>query len=292
MDMGLLDGRTAFITGAARGQGRAHALRLASEGARIIGVDVCKDVESVDYQLATSDDLTDTQRLVEEAGGEILVQQADVRDQGSLDSAFAAGLERFGSIDIAVANAGIVSMAPLHEMTEERWAEMLDINLSGVWRTIKAVAPTMIQQRSGSIVLIGSINSLEATVELGHYTAAKHGVVGVCRTTALELSPFGIRCNVISPGSVDTGMINWQGMYDRFAGQPGGGPHDMHKGGARYSALAPTDVLDPDEISKAVLYLGSDLSSSVTGIVLPVDRGHLLLPKQNTNPATYAEGLA
>jgi SDR family mycofactocin-dependent oxidoreductase len=289
--MGLLDGRTAFITGAGRGQGRAHALRLAQEGAAIVAVDIGRDVDSVPYQLATDDDLAHTAKLVEAAGGRIVTARADVRSQADLDSAVALGLERFGAIDVCVANAGILSLAPIWEMPEQQWQDMLDINLSGVWRTAKAVLPHMIERRSGSIVLTASINSFEASAELGHYTSAKHGVVGLGRTIALEAARYGVRCNVVCPGSTDTGMINWPGMYDRFAGHEGGTHTDLRKGGARYHALAPTDVLAPDDISRAVLYLASDLSNVITGVALPVDRGHLLLSKINMDPASYAPGL-
>jgi SDR family mycofactocin-dependent oxidoreductase len=289
--VGLLDGKTVFITGAGRGQGRAHAVTMAREGAAIIAVDIGQDVETIPYPLATEADLAETAEAVEAVGGKVVTAWADVRSQADLDSAVAAGIDRFGAIDVCVANAGVLSMAPVWELSEAQWSDMIDINLSGVWRTAKAVLPHMVQRRSGSLVLIASINALEASPALAHYTSAKHGVVGLCRTIALETAEFGIRCNVVCPGSTDTGMVNWQGMYDRFAGRPGGTHEDLRRGGARYHALAPADVLAPEEISRAVLYLASDLADAVTGVVLPVDRGHLLLPKVNNNAASYAPGL-
>jgi SDR family mycofactocin-dependent oxidoreductase len=287
----MLDGKTAFITGAGRSQGRAHALRLAREGASIVAVDISQDIETVPYRLATDDDLAQTAKLVEAAGGKIVTARADVRSQADLDAAVALGTERFGAIDICVANAGILSLALIWEMSEEMWQDMIDVNLTGVWHTTKAVLPYMIERRTGSIIITSSINAFEASAELGHYTSAKHGLVGLCRTIALEAAPYGVRCNTVCPGSTDTGMINWQGMYDRFAGHDAGTHEDLRKGGARYHALAPTDVLDPDDISRAVLYLASDLSNVITGVILPVDRGHLLLPKINMDPSSYAPGL-
>lgn len=288
----MLDGKTVFITGAGRGQGRSHALLLAREGARIVGVDIGHDLDTVPYPLSTSDDLARTAKEVEAAGGDMLTVTADVRDQASLDAAVAAGINRFGAIDVCVANAGILSFGSIFEMPEQQWAEMIDVNLSGVWRTAKAVVPHMLARGSGSVVLTASINALEPHADSGHYTAAKHGVVGLCRSIALETAALGVRCNAICPGAVDTGMLNWPGVYNGFAGKESGGTHDdLRRAGARYHALAPTDVLQAEDISGAVLFLASDLSRSVTGIVLPVDRGHLLLPKTNTNPASYAPGL-
>ncbi|MTD54020.1 mycofactocin-coupled SDR family oxidoreductase [Amycolatopsis pithecellobii] len=291
--MGLLDGKTALITGAGRGQGRAHALALASEGARIVAVDIGEGVESVPYALATEQDLARTAEEVETAGGSIVTVLADVRDQASLAAAVDAGLARFGAIDICVANAGVFSVAPIWEMSEQQWTQMIDINLSGVWRTAKAVLPHMIERRGGSLVLIASVNALEPGSGTGHYTSAKHGILGLCRSIAVEVAPYGVRCNAVCPGAVDTGMLNWPEMYNWLSGKESGGTHlDLRKAGARYHALAPADVMAPGDISGAVLFLSSDLARSVTGIALPVDRGHLLLPKTNENSASYADGLA
>lgn len=289
--MGLLDGKTAFITGAARGMGRAHAVRLASEGANIVAADIGRATAEVPYGLGTTSDFDDTVAAVEKVGGTIVGVTADVRSQQNLDEAVARGIERFGQIDICVANAGIFSLGKAWELTEKQWSDMIDINLTGVWRTAKAVLPHMIERRSGSIVLISSICGVAPSEGLTHYTAAKHGVVGLARNIALEAAEFGVRCNVILPGSVDTGMINWPGMYDRFAGHAGGEYLDLRRRGAQYHALAPSDVLDPDDIARAALYLASDLSRAVTGVVLPVDRGHLLLPGANNKPQSWAPDL-
>jgi SDR family mycofactocin-dependent oxidoreductase len=283
--LGLLDGKTAFITGAARGQGRAHAVALARAGASIVAVDIGHDLSSVPYRLGTREDLAETVAAVEAAGGEALAVLADVRSQAELDAAVSQGIERFGGIDVCVANAGILSVADFWALSEEQWSQMIDVNLGGPWRTAKAVAPHMMERRSGSIVIIASLNALEATSGLLHYTAAKHGGLGVMRTVALELAPYGVRCNAVCPGSTDTAMINWQGMYDRFAGHEGGGRADLERGAGFYHALAPAKVLPPEAIAEAVLWLASDLSAQVTGIYVPVDAGHLLLPGVNSRGA-------
>jgi SDR family mycofactocin-dependent oxidoreductase len=290
--VGLLSGKTALITGAGRGQGRAHAVALASEGANIVAVDIGHGIESVPYALATEEDLARTAEEVTRAGGSIVTAAADVRDQASLAAAVDAALARFGAIDICVANAGIFSVAPIWDMSEQQWTQMIDVNLSGVWRTAKAVLPHMIERRRGSLVLIASVNALEPGAGTGHYTSAKHGVIGLCRSIALEAAAYGVRCNAICPGSVDTEMLRWPEMYNWLSGKESGGTYlDLRKAGARYHALAPADVMPPDDISGAVLFLSSDLARSVTGIALPVDRGHLILPKTNQNRASYADGL-
>jgi SDR family mycofactocin-dependent oxidoreductase len=276
--MGLLDGKTALVTGAARGQGRAHAVALARQGASVVAVDIGHDLSSVPYGLGTAEDLKETVAAVAATGGEALPVLADVRSQAELDEAVRQGIERFGGIDICVANAGVLSVANFWELSEEQWSQMIDVNLGGPWRTAKAVAPHMMEHRAGSIVIIASLNALEAASGLLHYTAAKHGALGVMRNVALELAPYGVRCNAVCPGSTDTAMINWQGMYDRFAGHPGGGRADLERGASRYHVLAPAQVLAPEAIADAVLWLASDLSATVTGIYVPVDAGHLILP--------------
>jgi SDR family mycofactocin-dependent oxidoreductase len=279
--MGLLDGRVALVTGAARGQGRAHSLALAREGAAVVAVDIAADLPTVPYPLGTEDELDATVQAVHDIGGAAIGLRADVRSQADLDAAVAVALDRFGALDICVANAGILSIANFWEMSEAQWSEMIDVNLGGVWRTAKAVAPHMMERRRGSIVIVASLNSLEATSGLLHYTAAKHGALGVMRSVALELAPHGVRCNAVLPGSTDTGMINWQGMYDRFAGHDDGSRADLERGSRFYHALAPTDVLQPEQISGTVVWLASDLSDRVTGTYVPVDAGHLLLPGVN-----------
>jgi SDR family mycofactocin-dependent oxidoreductase len=279
--MGMLDGKVAFITGGARGQGRAHAVTCAREGADVIIVDVIEQLPTVGYKLATKEDLDETVRLVEAHDRRAIAVKADVRSQEQLDAAVAAGLAELGKIDILIANAGIWTFGSFWELTDEQWDEMLGVNLTGVWKAAKAVAPHMIERRSGSIVIIASVNALEAGQYTAHYVAAKHGLIGLMRNFALELAPYGIRCNAISPGAVKTPMTSHQAAWDMFAGHAGGTEEDMTEAGHHYTLLAGTSWLDPQDIANAALYLNSDLASKVTGVTLPVDAGHLTLSGYN-----------
>ena len=206
--MGRFDGKVVFITGAARGQGRAHAQRFAAEGADVIAVDVCAPVlPDVGYPAATEEDLAETARLVEQEGRGCVARVADVRDQAALDAAVAEGLDRFGRLDVVVANAGVASYHLTCDVPEEHWATVLDVNLTGVWRTVKAAVPPMIEAgKGGAITLISSAAGLRGYAYLGHYAATKHGLVGLMRSLAIELGPHGIRVNTVHPGAVDTPM--------------------------------------------------------------------------------------
>ena len=208
--MGRFDGKVVFITGAARGQGRAHARRFAAEGANVIAVDVCAPVlPDLGYAAATEDDLAETGRLVEQAGRGCVARVADVREQAGLDAAVAEGLDRFGRLDIVVANAGIASYHLVTEIPEEHWAAVLDVNLTGVWRTVKAAVPPMVSAgNGGAITFTSSAAGLRGYPYLGHYAATKHGLVGLAKSLALELGPDGIRVNTVHPGAVDTPMGN------------------------------------------------------------------------------------
>jgi SDR family mycofactocin-dependent oxidoreductase len=278
--MGLLDGKVAFITGAARGQGRAHAVASAQEGADAVLVDIASDVATVPYAMAAKEELLETARLVEAAGRRAVHVVADVRSQQELDDAVRQGIDELGKIDILIANAGILSAAPVWEMTEQQWQDMLDINLTGVWRSVKAVLPHMIERRSGSIVLTSSANGEEPDVAIAHYTAAKHGVLGLMRSVALEAAPYGIRCNAIKPGFIGTPMTSWQGMLDLYAGHEGGTLEDMRKAGYYFNAL-PLPMLRPEASARTALYLNSDLAAEVTGVAIDVDAGHRMLPHYN-----------
>jgi SDR family mycofactocin-dependent oxidoreductase len=282
--MGLLDGKVAFITGGSRGQGRAHAVTCAREGADVIVIDIAEQLATVPYRLATADDLDETAKLVQARGRRALAIKADVRSQRQLDDAVAAGIAEFGKIDILIANAGIWTMAPFWELTDEQWEEMIGVNLTGVWRSAKAVAPHMIERGSGSMVITSSVNGLEAGQQTAHYVAAKHGVIGLMKNIALELAPYGIRCNAISPGAINTPMTNHQAGWDLFAGHPGGTEDDMAEAGYHYTALKGATFLDPQVIADAALYLNSHLASAVTGVTLPVDAGHMILTGNNPAP--------
>ena len=266
-----LEGRVAFITGAARGQGRAHAVRLAADGASIIAVDVCEQIASVPYPLATRDDLAATVKLVEDTGSRIVAKQGDVRDRASLSTALQAGLDEFGRLDIVVANAGIAPM----QSGDDGWRDVIDVNLTGVYNTIKVAIPTMVEQGTGgSIVLISSAAGLAGigSADAGSigYAAAKHGMVGLMRVYANLLARHSIRVNSIHPSGVDTPMINneftRQWLADLVAQSDS--PPDMGN-------AMPVEVLAPDDVANAVAWLVSDQARYITGIALPVDAGYL-----------------
>src|ERR1700678_1247437 len=220
--MGMLDGKVALITGGSRGQGRAHAVTCAREGAEGVIVDIAEQMATVPYPMARQDDLDETVKLVEAYDRRALAIKADVRSQQQLDQAGTRGVAAFGKIDILIANAGIWTQAPFWELTDDQWDEMIGVNLTGVWKSAKAVAPHMIERQTGSIVITSSTNGLEPGLNYAHYVAAKHGVIGLMKNIALELAPYGVRCNAICPGAVLTPMTNHQDSWDMIAGHEGG----------------------------------------------------------------------
>jgi SDR family mycofactocin-dependent oxidoreductase len=282
--MGMLDGRVALITGGARGQGRAHATTCAREGADVILVDIADQLETVPYRMASQDDLDETVRQVEALDRRALAVTADVRSQEQIDEAVRRGLAEFGQIDILIANAGIWTQGAFWELSEQAWDEMIGVNLTGVWKSAKAVAPHMIERQTGSIVITSSINGLEPGPNYAHYVAAKHAVVGLMKNIALELAPHGIRCNSVHPGAIKTPMTDHQGAWDMFAGHEGGTEADMIEGGYSFHALKGTTFMSPQVIADTALYLNSDLAAKVTGVTIPVDAGHMILPGINTAP--------
>ncbi|CAJ61166.1 MULTISPECIES: mycofactocin-coupled SDR family oxidoreductase [Frankia] len=272
--MGRMDGKVAFVTGAARGQGRAHALRLAEEGADIIAVDLCGRIGSVPYDMATADDLAETIKEIEALDRRVVGRQADVRKSGELDAVVEQAISELGPIDVVCANAGIFSMAPFSEITDEMWDDMLAVNLTGVFRTVRAVLPSMIESgRGGSIVLISSAAGLVGFANFAHYTAAKHGVIGLMRTLVNEISSHGIRVNTVHPNSVDTKMIMNDATYRLF--DPANPTRERF--GEIFQTLNPMRIpwVEPVDVSNAVLYLASDESRYVTGAMIPVDGGFL-----------------
>jgi SDR family mycofactocin-dependent oxidoreductase len=282
--MGLLDGKVVLITGGARGQGRAHAVVSAREGADVILVDIADQVKTVPYAMANPGDLDETVKQVEALDRRALAIQADVRNQAEIDAAVSRGIAEFGKIDILIANAGIWTRTPFWKLTDEQWEETIGVNLTGVWRSAKAVAPHMIDRESGSIVITSSVNGLEPGVDFAHYVASKHGVVGLMKNIALELAPYGIRCNAIHPGAVLTGMLDQQEAYDNLAGHEGGTREDLLAGARHFHALKGATALDPQVIADTALYLNSDLAKQVTGVSIPVDAGHMLLMGYNHEP--------
>ena len=268
---GWLKGKVALITGAARGQGRAHAVRLASEGADIIGVDICAPIASVPYPLATADDLAATVKLVEDTGARMVAKEADVRDRASLSEAVQAGVDELGRLDIVIANAGIAPM----QSGDDGWRDVIDVNLTGVYNTIKAAIPTLVKQGAGgSIVLISSAAGLAGvgSPDAGSvgYAAAKHGVVGLMRVYANLLAKQNIRVNSIHPTGVETPMIDndfTRGWLAKMAAE-------SDSPGSMGNAL-PVEVLQPEDIANAVAWLVSDQARYITGVPLPVDAGFL-----------------
>ena len=275
--MGSLDGKVAFITGGARGQGRSHAVRLAEEGADIVVVDVDMQLDTVFYPMSTAADLDTTVKLVEEQGRRVVSRLADVRDQSAMDAAVADAVEELGYIDIVAANAGIsVNMAKTWETTPEAWDDMIDVNLRGVWHTAKAVIPSMIAAgRGGSMVFTSSLAGLEGYRHLGAYTAAKHGVNGLMRTLANELAEHNIRVNSVCPGSTDTEMMCNPVTYKLFRPDLANPTKDDAREVVRAHQLLPMDLVESRDISEVVLWLASDASRYVTGLAIPVDGGRM-----------------
>jgi SDR family mycofactocin-dependent oxidoreductase len=284
--MGLLDGKVALITGGARGQGRAHALAYAREGADVVVADIADQIGTVPYPMGTQDDLDETVRQVEKLDRRAVAVRADVRSQEQLDGAVQRTLSEFGRLDLVAANAGIWARGPFWELTEDQWDDMIATNLTGVWKTAKAVAPHLMEQGSGSIVITSSVNGLEPGANYAHYVSSKHGVIGLMKNVALELAPHGVRCNAVCPGAIDTGMTNWQGAYDMFAGHEGGTREDLLAGGYSFHALKGAGMMDPDVIANAAVWLHSDLAARVTGVAIPVDAGHMLLTGVNMAPVS------
>ena len=271
---GRVQGKVAFITGAARGQGRSHAIRLAQEGADIIAVDVCEDVATVPYHGATQADLAETVKAVEALDRRIVASKADVRDYASLKKALDDGVAQLGRLDIVSANAGIFSTAPTAELTEEEWGQMIDINLSGVWRTCKAAIPQLIEAgNGGSIIITSSGAGLKGFPNFAHYVSAKHGVVGLMRTLALELAPHSIRVNSLHPTNVNTDMIQNEAMYHLFVPGSENPTREEFASVSQSMQALPIPWVEPVDISNAVLFLASDEGRYITGVTFPVDAG-------------------
>jgi (+)-trans-carveol dehydrogenase len=274
---GRVAGKVAFITGAARGQGRSHAVRLAEEGADIIAVDALADIETVPYPMASEADMKETVRLVEALGRRIVALTADVRDYDSIRTALDRGVAELGHVDIVLANAGILSFGAAHELSEQTWAEMIDINLTGVWRTAKAAIPYLVEQGTGgSIILTSSVAGLRSYTGVGHYVSAKHGVVGLMKTLAQELAEHHIRVNTVNPTQVDTPMVQNQDMYDLFSPDIENPTKEDFAQASGETILYPIPWVESIDVSNAVLFLASDEARYITGVALPVDGGVLV----------------
>jgi SDR family mycofactocin-dependent oxidoreductase len=274
---GQLEGKVAFITGAARGQGRSHAVRLAQEGADIIAVDLCAQVASVPYPMATPQDLDQTVKEVEALDRRIVAAQADVRDYDTLKQALDDGVAQLGRLDIVSANAGIVSYGRAEELDEQTWRDVIDVDLTGEWHAAKAAIPHLrAGGRGGSIILTSADLGLKAAANQAHYVAANHGVIGLMRTLALELAADFIRVNALAPTAVDTPMVMNSATYRLLRPDLENPTADDVAGPATALNVLPVPWVEPVDISSAVLWLASDESRYVTGITLPVDAGVLL----------------
>jgi SDR family mycofactocin-dependent oxidoreductase len=271
---GRMAGKVAFVTGAARGQGRSHAVRLAEEGADIIAVDACAPIETVtEYPLATRADLDETVAAVEKLDRRIVASVADVRDADGLTAALKAGVDQLGGLDTVVANAGIATYGMSWELSEQQWQQMLDVNLTGVWHTAKAAVPHLMARGAGSMVFTSSIGGLKGIMQVGHYVAAKHGLVGLMRTMANELAQHRIRVNTVHPTNVDTHMIQNPGTWGMFAPDDPEPTREKAMPGFLSLNALPVPWVDPVDISNAVLFLSSDEARYITGVALPVDAG-------------------
>jgi SDR family mycofactocin-dependent oxidoreductase len=270
---GRLAGKTALITGVARGQGRSHALALAREGADIFGVDMCAPVQSVAYALSTTDDLAETARLVAHTGRRIETYIGDVRSSADMRAATEQAASTFGKIDIVVANAGIWTPGSVWEMDDQTWQDMIDINLTGVFNTVRFAIPQMIERKSGSLVLISSTCGVKALGWMPHYNAAKHGVMGLTRSLALDLGPYLVRANAILPSTVNTPMIMNEPSYKIYRPDLENPTREEAMSGFYAHNAMPVPYVEPEDVSEAVLFLASDASRYITGIGLPVDLG-------------------
>jgi SDR family mycofactocin-dependent oxidoreductase len=275
---GRVAGKVAFITGAARGQGRSHAIRLAQEGADIIAVDICEDVPGIPYAGPTEADLAETAKQVEALDRRIVAIKADVRDYPALKAAVDDGVAQLGRLDIVSANAGIgTSPVKAWEMDDSTWQTMIDINLTGVWHAAKAAIPHLIEGgNGGSIILTSSAAGLKAYENIAHYVSAKHGVVGLMRTLALELAPYMIRVNSIHPTQVDTDMIQNEATYRLFRPDLEHPTREDFAPASQSVNALPIPWVESVDISNAVLFLASDEGRYITGVTLPVDAGTVI----------------
>ena len=274
--MAKLHGKVALITGAARGQGRSHAVRLAEDGADIVAVDIAAPIPTAYYPAATPEDLEHTAKLVAAHDVRVLAAVADVRDQAALDDVVTGALAEFGHIDIVVANAGTATHAPTWELADDQWQNVVDVNLTGVWRTVKSCVPSMIARGLGGVVVLtSSLAGLHGYGNIASYVAAKHGVVGLMRTLANELGPHNIRVNSVCPGLINTDMMMNDATYAMFRPDVEHPTLEDAKAVFRTMQLLPLEWLEPRDVSNAIAFLVSDEARAITGIALPVDGGQL-----------------
>ncbi len=264
---GRMQDKVALISGAGRGQGRSHAVRFAEEGADIIAFDVCAPIATAPYDMATLDDLKETVRLVEAAGRRVVWGQADVRDLAGMRALVDRGIEEFGRLDVVCANAAYTCFVEnTWSITEEQWEDLIAVNMTGVWKTVTAATPAMIAAgNGGSIAITSSSAGTKGMINLGHYTTAKHGVVGLMRTLANELAAHNIRVNTVHPTGVDTKLLDNDHIQSFLADNPSWGDNMQN--------ALPVELMDPVDVSNAILFLASDEARYVTGVPFAVDAG-------------------
>lgn len=286
--MGKFNNKVVLITGGARGQGRAMAIKFAAEGADVVIVDACSPMETVPYELSTTDDLAETKGRVEELGQRCLTLVGDVRSLTDMEAAVADTLEQFGRVDVLCASAGVHSFLPVWEMPPQMWQQVIDINLTGVWNSAKAVARPMMEQLSGVIIATSSVMGRETGKDLAHYAASKHGVIGLVKSLAYELGPYGIRANTLLPSAVHDKMGDNPPTREWMFGRENATTDEYVEATRHWHALRGTAALPAAAIADAALWLASDDARYITGAELLVDGGHSVVPPYNTMPV-YAD---
>lgn len=273
-----LSGKVALITGAARGQGRSHAIRVAEEGADVIALDICRQIESVPYPMATKEDLEETERLVEKTGQRVVTVRADVRDYEELRDAVEAAVQQLGRLDLVSVNAAISNPAPLLENDPQSWRDTIDTNVTGAFHTVKVAVPHIVASgRGGSIVVTSSTVALKPAPNLIDYIASKQALIGITRSAALELGALNIRVNSVHPGMVDTPMVQNAAFRKLFSPDKEDPTSEDLAAVTRNFHLLPIPWIESVDVSNAVVFLFSDESRYITGVQLPIEGGHLLL---------------
>lgn len=277
--MGGFEGRVVFVTGAARGQGRSHAVRFAEEGADVIALDIAKDsIETVEYELGTEAELDETIALIERSGRRAIKGVADVRNLEEVQAVVDRGLAEFGKIDIVLANAGIGTWGVGWELSAQMWQEMIDVNLTGVWNATRAALPSMVERgEGGCLVLTSSAAGINGYVSTAHYTAAKHGVVGLTKVLAQELGAHDIRVNCVCPTTVNSKMVDNDATFRLFRPDlENPGQDDVRDIFAGLNVIPDLPWIEPSDVTEAILWLASSRSQYVTGIALPIDAGNTI----------------
>jgi SDR family mycofactocin-dependent oxidoreductase len=278
--MGRVEGKIALVTGAARGQGRNHALRLAEQGAHIIALDICEDIPTVPYALSTDDDLLETVEGVEKRGRRVFSAKVDIRNLDHLTEVVAQAVADLGGLDIVSAGAGVCSYGNVLDLTAQQWSELIDVNLTGAFNTAKASIPHILQQgRGGSVIFTSSVCGVGVAPGIGHYNASKFGVVGLAKTLAAELGQHYVRVNALCPTNVATPMFQNDSTWKLFfpnVENPTQADAEAEGSAARQMHAIPVPWVEPDDVTNALLYLASDDGRYVTGTTMIVDAGRLL----------------